>query len=113
MAKRTLTILLILCAATYLAAQNDSIAPQEGRVIQYADTFQLDEHQSKLDLDLLLLDLVAKQSAELHEGDTAYVLTPEEKNPLGFAATRVGKAGFHSRGKRTVCATGGNANSLL
>lgn len=79
MTKRKFTILLILCAATYLAAQNDSIAPQEGRVIQYADTFQLDEHQSKLDLDLLLLDLVAKQSAELHEGDTAYVLTPEKK----------------------------------
>lgn len=74
-----LTILLILCAVTSVAAQNDSIAPPQESAILYADTFRLQNQHVTADMDLLLLDLVRKQSAELHEGDTAYAMTPEEK----------------------------------
>lgn len=70
---------LLFCAVTFVAAQNDSTTTHDGRVIQYADTFRIDTQQKTADIDLLLLDLVAKQSADLYEGDTAYVLTPEER----------------------------------
>lgn len=77
--RRSLLILLIfLCAATNLAAQTDSIA-SSGQVHIYPDTFRLHDSKQTADIDLLLLDLVAQQSAELHADDTAYVLTPEAR----------------------------------
>ena len=45
----------------------------------YPDTFRLHDSKQTADIDLLLLDLVAQQSAELHADDTAYVLTPEAR----------------------------------
>jgi len=48
-------------------------------MILHTDTFRLAEQKGTADIDLLLLDLVAKQSAELHADDTTYALTPEEK----------------------------------
>lgn len=55
----------------HVAAQTDSVH-------LYADTFRLHDHSATLDMDAMLLDMVAQQSAELHAGDTAYILTPEE-----------------------------------
>ena len=55
----------------HVAAQTDSVR-------LYADTFRLHDHSATLDMDAMLLDMVAQQSAELHAGDTAYILTPEE-----------------------------------
>ena len=54
----------------------------EDSVRLYPDTFKLQEQQKVTDIDMLLLDMVAKQSRELHEGDTAYVLTPEQQYQL-------------------------------
>ncbi|MBR1877963.1 MAG: DUF3078 domain-containing protein [Paludibacteraceae bacterium] len=69
-------VLTVLCAATHLAAQTDSV-PEVVRL--HPDTFRLNEQRGTADIDLLLLDLVNKQSVELHEGDSAYALTPEEQ----------------------------------
>lgn len=69
-------LLIVLCAATHLAAQTDSV-PEMVRL--HADTFRLNEQRGTADIDLLLLDMVNKQSTELHEGDSAYALTPEEQ----------------------------------
>lgn len=69
--KRILPILFFFCAAMHVAAQTDSVH-------LYADTFRLHDHSATLDMDAMLLDMVAQQSAELHAGDTAYILTPEE-----------------------------------
>ena len=62
---------VLFCAATRLAAQNDSIR-------LYADTFHLDSHASTADIDLYLLDMVARQSEQLHANDTVDTLTYEE-----------------------------------
>ena len=61
-------IVSVVCAVTHLTAQQ-----------LYPDTFRLSEQKATVDLDAMLLDLVAQQSAELHEGDSAYALTPEEQ----------------------------------
>lgn len=68
-------ILVFLCAAIRLAAQTDSIH-------LYPDTFRLADQPKAANIDGLLLDMVAKQSAELHADDTAYVLTPAEQYRL-------------------------------
>jgi len=69
--RRILFISLVICAATRLAAQNDSIR-------LHADTFRVNDHVKTADMDLMLLDMVAEQGATLYEGDSAYMLTPEE-----------------------------------
>ena len=66
-----LTICLLLCAATHLAAQTDSIR-------LYADTFRLQDQPKAVDSDILLLQLVAQQSAQLHANDTIDTLTVAE-----------------------------------
>lgn len=66
-----LTICLLLCAATHLAAQADSIR-------LYADTFRLQDQPKAVDSDILLLQLVAQQSAQLHANDTIDTLTVAE-----------------------------------
>lgn len=79
---RYLVISLLFCAATSLAAQTFSVdsVPADSVVVHlYPDTFRLAEQPKTADIDGLLLDLVAKQSAELHADDTAYVLTPQEQ----------------------------------
>ena len=65
---RYIVLSIILCAATSLAAQTDSVR-------LYPDTFKLQDMQTTSDVDLLLLDLVAAQSAELHANDTIDTLT--------------------------------------
>ena len=62
-----LTIITICCAVTHLAAQQ-----------VYPDTFKLHEQRSTADIDLLLLDMVAAQSAELHANDTTDTLSAAE-----------------------------------
>ena len=79
---RYLVISLLFCAATSLAAQTfsvDSVLADSVVVHLYPDTFRLAEQPKTADIDGLLLDLVAKQSAELHADDTVYVLTPQEQ----------------------------------
>ena len=44
----------------------------------YPDTFKLQEQRSTADIDLLLLDMVAAQSAELHANDTTDTLSAAE-----------------------------------
>ena len=73
--RSTILTILCLCAATFLAAQNDSI-------LLYPDTFKLQEQPKAVDLDGLLLNMIAAQSAQLHEGDSAYVFTPAEQYRL-------------------------------
>lgn len=75
MFKFKICILVFLCAAIDLAAQTDSIH-------LYPDTFRLSDQPMAVDMDGLLLDMVAKQSAELHADDTAYALTPAEQYRL-------------------------------
>lgn len=58
-----------------VAAQNDSIR-------LYQDTFKLQDQQTTVDIEDYLLDLIARQNAELHEGDSAYALTPAEQMRL-------------------------------
>ena len=77
MRKRFL-IASLLCAATLLAAQTDSI-PADEHIHIYTDTFRLQDEHHTADLDQLLLNLVAQQSAELHADDSLYVLTPEAR----------------------------------
>ena len=64
-------MIVVVCAAMNLAAQTDSIR-------LYADTFRLDSRASTVDMDLLLLDMVAAQSARLHQNDTVDTLTLAE-----------------------------------
>ena len=61
----------MLCAATHLAAQTDSIR-------LYADTFKLAEQQTTASMDAYLLDLVNQQSEMLHAADTVDTLTLAE-----------------------------------
>ena len=74
----------MFCAVTNLAAQNDSIpadsvATRSADTIRlYADTFRLQEQQQAAEIDELLLQLIAKQSAELHAGDTIDTLSVAE-----------------------------------
>lgn len=42
----------------------------------------MQDQQQTVDLEDYLLDMVARQSAELHEGDSAYALTPAEQMRL-------------------------------
>ena len=44
----------------------------------YPDTFKLAEQNKTVDMDLVLLDMVAEQSRELHANDTTDTLTAEE-----------------------------------
>lgn len=44
----------------------------------YTDTFKLAEQEKTADIDLLLLDMVGKQSIELHKSDTIDTLTMAE-----------------------------------
>ena len=44
----------------------------------YPDTFKLQDQHSTADIDLLLLDMVAAQSAEIHANDTTDTLTAAE-----------------------------------
>ena len=74
-------VILFLCAATYLAAQTDTV-PASGRVIQYADTFKLADQTSTVNMDLYLLDLVAAQSDSLHANDTIDTLTLADRMRL-------------------------------
>lgn len=69
------TIVLFLCAAGNLAAQSDSIR-------LYPDTFRLQDNQTTVNIDLLLLDMVAQQSAELHADDTLGTMTIAERMRL-------------------------------
>ena len=75
MFKKLLTILLFLCAAGSLAAQSDSIR-------LYADTFKLQDLQTTVSMDDMLLDLVAAQSETLHANDTVDTLTFAELQRL-------------------------------
>jgi hypothetical protein len=62
---------LLLCAVTNLAAQQ-----------LYTDTFRLNDQKMTADMDLLLLDMVAEQSAQLHANDTIDTLTIAEQMAL-------------------------------
>ena len=44
----------------------------------YPDTFKLAEQNKTVDIDLLLLDMVAAQSAEIHANDTTDTMTAAE-----------------------------------
>ena len=77
--KKLLLIVLTICAATSLAAQSDSIR-------LYPDTFRLSDMKSTVDMDRLLLDMVAAQSAELHKADTVDTLTLAERIRLDSIA---------------------------
>ena len=61
----------MLCAVTNLAAQQ-----------LYTDTFRLNDQKMTADMDLLLLDMVAEQSAQLHANDTIDTLTIAEQMAL-------------------------------
>ena len=62
-----LSIVFLCCAVTHLAAQQ-----------VYPDTFRLQDQHITADVDLLLLDMVAAQSAEIHANDTVDTLTVAE-----------------------------------
>ena len=62
---------MLLCAVTNLAAQQ-----------LYTDTFRLNDQKMTADMDLLLLDMVAEQSAQLHANDTIDTLTIAEQMAL-------------------------------
>lgn len=51
-----------------MTAQNDSIR-------LYADTFRLQDQKTTVDIDGLLLDMVAEQSVQIHANDTVDTLT--------------------------------------
>ncbi|MBR6117484.1 MAG: DUF3078 domain-containing protein [Paludibacteraceae bacterium] len=57
--RRILLILLVVCAAMNMTAQQ-----------LYTDTFRLSEQNKAADVDVLLLDMVAAQGAALHEADS-------------------------------------------
>ena len=69
--RRLTFILLCFCAATLMAAQNDSIR-------LYPDTFKLSDLPMTTDKDEWLLDMVAAQSAGIHANDTVDTLTVAE-----------------------------------
>lgn len=54
-----------------MTAQNDSIR-------LYADTFRLQDQKTTVDIDGLLLDMVAEQSVQIHSNDTVDTLTLAE-----------------------------------
>ncbi len=73
----------MFCAVTNLAAQNNSIPVDSAQTYHlpadsvandtirlYADTFRLIDQLKAMDMDELLLQLVAMQSAQLHANDT-------------------------------------------
>ena len=62
--QKILTILLIVCAAMNVTAQQ-----------LYTDTFRLGEQKQTVDMDTYLLDLVRRQSEMLHANDTVDTLT--------------------------------------
>ena len=62
---------MLLCAVTNLAAQQ-----------LYTDTFRLNDQKMTADMDLLLLDMVAEQSVQLHANDTIDTLTIAEQMAL-------------------------------
>ena len=62
--KFEILIVSLFCAVTHLAAQQ-----------LYPDTFKLQDMNQTADVDVLLLDLVAAQSTELHANDTVDTLT--------------------------------------
>ena len=64
MTKKLIAILVFVCAVSNLAAQQ-----------LYADTFKLAEQSKTVDIDAMLLDLVAAQSMEIHANDTVDTLT--------------------------------------
>ena len=61
----------MICAVTNLAAQQ-----------LYTDTFRLTDQKMTADMDLLLLDMVAEQSAQLHANDTIDTLSIAERMAL-------------------------------
>ena len=67
MTKRWFLILSIVCAAMTMTAQQI-----------YPDTFKLQDQHITADIDMLLLDMVAAQSAEIHANDTVDTLTVAE-----------------------------------
>ena len=75
---RYLVIPILLCAATNMAAQQ-----------LYADTFRLNDQKMTVNMDRLLLDMVAQQGAQLHAGDTIDTLTIAERMALDSIAREV------------------------
>ena len=75
---RYLVIPILLCAATKMAAQQ-----------LYADTFRLNDQKMTVNMDRLLLDMVAQQGAQLHAGDTIDTLTIAERMALDSIAREV------------------------
>lgn len=68
MLKKALTILLfIVCAAMNVTAQQ-----------LYPDTFKLADRQMTVDMDAVLLDMVAEQSEQIHANDTVDSLSVAE-----------------------------------
>lgn len=61
----------MLCAATHMAAQTDSVR-------LYTDTFKIAEQQTTVEMDDYLLDLVQQQSETIHANDTVDTLTLAE-----------------------------------
>ena len=80
---RTL-ILLMLCAATYLAAQSDTVR-------LYPDTFRLAEQTATADLDAMLLDMVNRQSQQMY-ADTVDTLTLTERLRLDSIEREIAEA---------------------
>ena len=80
MTKKFLLIAVLICAASHLAAQSDSIR-------LHADTFKLQDQTTTADLDGLLLDLVAAQSAQLHANDTV-IIRNSTSGGLHYAVVR-------------------------
>ena len=60
---------LVSCAVSLWAAQ-DTLFVADGYAGIATDTIRLQNEASTTNLDALLLDLVAKQSRELYEGDS-------------------------------------------
>lgn len=60
----------------------DTLSVDSTAVHLYPDTFRLAEQPTTASIDGVLLDIVAKQSAELYADDTTYILTPEEQYRL-------------------------------
>ncbi len=61
----------MLCAATHMAAQTDSVR-------LYTDTFKIAEQQTTVEMDDYLLDLVQQQSETIHANDTVDTLSLAE-----------------------------------
>lgn len=64
---KKIAILICICAAIHVAAQN-----------LYPDTFKLQDQRITADIDVLLLDMIAAQSADMHAADTIDTLTAAE-----------------------------------